>query len=183
MGQGDGLDSLRKAGLAPEIASRAWLIIIYILRLSSRQRDLLPNGAACGRFQRFWPACPSSSGRQRGQTAAFSSLPTKLTATGSTSASPGVRNVAPTPHILIANRGISRRPPHTVGSIPMKSRGRCRRPVRIAAAPAATNTLPSPASANTRLPIRHISVPVLTFVSCRRRCFCECQNLGDTSNI
>ena len=107
-----------------------------------------PSGATCGRFQRFWRACPFWPGQQQpGQTAAFSSLRTRPTVTAWTNALRRAKNVARTPLNPIAVSGISLKPPRTVGSIPMKSPGRCQKPAKIAAVPAAPNMSRSPASA------------------------------------
>ena len=128
-----------------------WLIILNVFGVSMTV-ILSLIGAPCDPSQRYWPVRSCLLRRRQRRIAAFSLLKTRPTATGSISASLGAKNVARTPHCLIASRGTSPRRRPTGASIPTKSPARFPNLAATAAMAVATNTSPLPVNAEPACP-------------------------------
>ena len=124
-----------------------WLIILNHLGLSMRQPSRF-SGVPCDHLRRLSSSSPSSRRRLHPPKAAFSSSPTRPTATESTSASPRATAAVRRPHAPIANHGILRRPPPTAVSIPTRLPARFPRSPAAVRTAIATNTSRLPASAD-----------------------------------
>ena len=128
-----------------------WLIIINHLGLSLGSA-LSFIGAPCDFSGRFWPVDSSSLHQQRRPRRACSSSPTTPTPMASTSVWPRARSAVRMRPAPIANHAILHRPLLSVASIPTKLPVRCRETALIARMAGATNTSPSPASDNGKVP-------------------------------